>query len=304
MHGRYPARHMPVSATQFHTSPRGGGPFTGVIWAAPLVLYATDAAAWGLYTHVYFSQLLIWLIPVADPRFRDAIRRFPELCLAATCLPDVSLFSTTVRSPSLGMTHHWASVTRLLQDSQDDRERAMAMGYACHLLTDIVAHNYFVPAHRSIWFKAPLVAHASCEWAMDAHVGKHLFARPADLIGVHRAELVDYACRRLSFVPGRTRRALDYLHRGETALRGTRLPQAIYRASRLADRAVTARFNHYISETSERLRQIDRLVRGEVPTWLAEPPAVPPLSEARRGARHQRYLALLPADFFRDVRSR
>jgi hypothetical protein len=216
----------------------------------------------------------------------------------------MSLFSRTVGSAVLGTTHQWSSVARLLRDAQNDRERAMAMGYACHLLTDIVAHNHFVPTHRNIWFKTPIVAHVSCEWAMDAHIAKHLFMRPADLLGVHRAELIDFACRHLRFVPRLTRRALDYLHHGERALRGARVPQAVYRTSRVADRAVTARFNHYIRETSERLRQIDRLVLGEVPTWLAEPESVPPLSDALRVSRHQQYLALLPADFFRDVRPR
>jgi Zinc dependent phospholipase C len=274
------------------------------MWVAPLVLFSADAGAWGLYTHIYFTQLLIWLIPVADPRFRGAIRRFPELCLAATCLPDVSLFSRTVGSPALGTTHQWSSVSSLLRDAADDRERAMAMGYACHLLADVVAHNHFVPTHEDIWFRASMVTHASSEWAMDAHVAKHLFVRPADLIGIHRAELVDYACRRLHFVPHLTRRALGYLYRGESALRRARVPQAVYRASRWADRAVTARFNHYIRETSERLRQIDRLVRGEVPAWLAEPEWVPPAPDHPPGSRHQRSLALLPVDFFHDVRSR
>ena len=180
----------------------------------------------------------------------------------------------------------------------------MAMGYACHLLTDIVAHNHFVPTHEDIWFRASMVTHASSEWAMDAHVAKHLFVRPADLIGAHRAELVDYACRRLQFVPHLTQRALGYLYRGESALRRARVPQAVYRASCWADRAVTARFNHYIRETSERLRQIDRLVRGEVPAWLPEPETVVPAPDHPPGSRHQQYLALLPADFFRDVRSR
>ena len=70
-----------------HRGLPGAGRLIGVIWVAPLLLFSADAVAWGLYTHMYFTQLLIWLIPVADPRFRNAIRRFPELCLAATCLP-------------------------------------------------------------------------------------------------------------------------------------------------------------------------------------------------------------------------
>jgi hypothetical protein len=266
------------------------------------LVHAADAHAWGLYTHVYFTQLLIWLIPLADQRFRDAIRRFPELCLAATCLPDISLFSKPTRNPALATTHRWSAVARLLEDAVDDRERAMAIGYACHLMTDIVAHNYFVPTHENIWFRGRMLTHASAEWAMDAHIGRHLFVRPADLIGAHRAELTDYACRRLHFVPRVARGALGYLLRGESALRRSRLPQVVYRASCLADRAVTARFNHYIQETSGRLRQIDRLVRGEVPAWLPELESPSPRPEYPLPSRHQHYLALLPADFFRDVR--
>jgi hypothetical protein len=64
------------------------------------------------------------------------------------------------------------------------------------------------------------------------------------------------------------------------------------------------RFNHYVRETSERLRQIDRLIRGEVPAWLPEPGPRSPCPDAPRGSRHQQYLALLPRDFFRDVGSR
>ena len=274
------------------------------LWATPLLLFAGDACAWGLYTHVYFTQLLIWLIPVADPRFRGAITRFPELCLAATCLPDVALFSKAMRSPVLGTTHQWSSVMSLLRNATDDRERAMATGYACHLMTDIVAHNHFVPAHEDIWFRGRMLTHASAEWAMDAHVARHLFVQPADLIAEHGEELIDYASRRLHFVPDVGRRALGYLHRGESGLRRSGLHNMIYRASRRADRAVTARFNHYVRETSERLRQIDRLIHGEVPAWLPEPELRSPALESPRGSRHQQYLALLPRDFFRDVGSR
>ncbi len=275
-----------------------------LLWTTPLLLFAADASAWGLYTHVYFTQLLIWLIPVADPRFRNAIRRFPELCLAATCLPDVSLFSRAMRSPILGTTHQWSSVMSLLRNAADDRERAMAMGYACHLMTDIVAHNHFVPTHEDIWFRARMLTHASAEWAMDAHVAQHLFVHPAALIEAHGDALIDYGSKRLRFDPHVARRALGYLQRGESALRRTRVHQAVYRTSCWADRAVTMRFNHYVRETSERLRQIDRLIRGEVPAWLPEPGPRSPCPDAPRGSRHQQYLALLPRDFFRDVGSR
>ena len=274
---------------------------TPLLWTAPLLLYAADSHAWGLYTHMYFTQHLIWFVPLADPRFRRAIRRFPELCLAATCLPDVSLFSGWRGNAALCTTHRWSSVLRMLREARGDADRAMAMGYACHLMTDIVAHNYFVPTHERLWFRGRMLTHAAAEWAMDAHIAPHLLVRPATLIGTHRERLIDFAHRRLHFDHDTARRGLAYLARGESTLRFSRLPQLLYGASRRADCALTARFDDYISETAGRLRQIDRLICGEIPAWLPELAA--PVSSLTRaeGPRHEPVLALLPADFFCNV---
>ena len=92
----------------------------------PIALHSADALAWGLYTHVYFAQLLLWAVPLADPRFRRAVRRFPDLLLAGACLPDVSLFSGWVRSEPLAKTHQWVIAQRLLEDVRNDREAALA----------------------------------------------------------------------------------------------------------------------------------------------------------------------------------
>ena len=273
-----------------------------MLWAAPLLLYAADSHAWGLYTHMYFTQHLIWFVPLADPRFRRAIRRFPELCLAATCLPDVSLFSGWRGNAALGTTHQWSCVLRMLREARGDADRAMAMGYACHLMTDVVAHNYFVPTHERLWFRGRILTHAAAEWAMDAHVAPHLLVRPATLIGTHRERIVDFACRRLRVATETARRALGYLSRGESTLRRSRLPQLLYGASRRADRALTTRFDDYIRETAGRLRQIDRLICGEIPAWLPELEGSVPSCRVAEAPRNDPYLSLLPADFFCNAR--
>src|SRR5262245_190824 len=108
--------------------------FACLIWALPLAIYAGDALAWGLYTHVYFAQLLIFTIPLADGRFRHAIRRFPELLLAGACLPDTALFNRLARVPELRCTHQWSMARRMLAHSDDDEGRALSVGYASHLL--------------------------------------------------------------------------------------------------------------------------------------------------------------------------
>lgn len=267
----------------------------------PWLAYAADAYAWGLYTHLYFAQLLLWAVSLADARFRRALRRFPELCLAGACLPDVSSFSRLTRNTTLSTTHQWRSASGMLNVAATDQERAMALGYAGHLLTDIVAHNYFVPMHETRWLGAPILSHAACEWAMDAHVANQLYIHPQLLIARHGGVLASCAEVNLGCDGAAVRKALNCMQRGEQVLRRSRLPGFIYRVSRRLDGNVTARFDRYIRETSARLHQINRLIAGDTPVWLPEVTAAPQVHEHAHRAPSRHYSLLLPADFFHDV---
>jgi hypothetical protein len=239
-------------------------------WLAPLALFSEDAFAWGLCTHVYFSQLLIWAIPLTDARFRRAVARLPELMLAGACLPDLSLFGRCLGAPALSATHQWSAAQRLLAAADDDEARALALGYASHLLADIVAHNHFVPAHEQLWFDRPVVTHAASEWVMDAHIMPHLLARPAELMRRHRGRLVDYATQHLGCSRAESQRALGCLRHGEALLRASRLPQALRAGARVADARLGRRLDWYVTETAARLGQINRLIEGDAPVWHAE----------------------------------
>ena len=271
--------------------------YVRVVWLLPLAIYAGDAAAWGLYTHVYFAQLLIWAIPLADPRFRRAIRRFPELLLAGACLPDTALFSRYAAAPELATTHQWSVARRVLAAGTDDESRALGAGYSSHLLTDVIAHNHFVPAHERLWFDYPVLTHAACEWAMDAHVGPQLFVFPGDLLRRHRARLAHHAAQWLGCNEAAARRALRWLGNGETVLRATRTPLAVQRCACAIDSRISRRFDYYISETARRLRQIDRLIAGDMPAWSPDP-APPSPSERALLVRGIQQPLPLPQDLF------
>jgi hypothetical protein len=241
---------------------------------------------------MYFAQLLIWAIPLADTRFRRALARCPELFLAATCLPDISLFSGTMRTPETQTTHQWSVANRALREAQGDEERAMALGYAAHLLTDVVAHNQFVPMHQQMWLGPGIVTHAAAEWAMDAHVSRHLFFTPAALLSSHRRSLSAFAEERLTIPRPIARRALYFLLCGERFLRRSRVPHLIRGASRYVDRGLVERFDDYVRDTSQRLLQVNRLVAGDVPAWLPEIESEP------QSLRLERRATVLPNDLF------
>lgn len=239
-------------------------------WLAPLALFSEDALAWGLCTHIYFTQLLIWAIPIADPRFRRAVARLPGVLLAGACLPDVSLFGRHIGAAALDTTHQWSAARRLLAAAHDDETRALALGYASHLLADVIAHNHFVPAHEQLWLDRPVVTHAVSEWVMDAHIMPHLLVRPAELMARYGGRVAGYAAEQFGCGRAAAHRALGCLRRGEALLRACRLPQCLRAAARRMDAHLERRLDWYVAETAARLGQINRLIEGDAPVWHPE----------------------------------
>jgi len=272
---------------------------TALLWSVPVALFAGDALAWGLYTHVYFAQLLVWAVPLLDPVLRRAVRRFPQRMMAGACLPDLALVGSTARTHAFEASHRWETAHALLDAAHDDESRACAVGAISHLWVDIIAHNYFVPAHEQLWWNVPLLTHAASEWAMDRHIARHLLRPPAMLLQADDW-LVDYVAANFDCTPLASRRAIRQLAGAEALLRHSRLPGMLHGVGRLFDRKLTERFDYYIQEVTTRLPQINRVFAGEAPAWLAD---CPPVAVAReRIAAHAPELVAcrlpLPWDMF------
>jgi hypothetical protein len=272
---------------------------TALWWSVPALLFAGDALAWGLTTHVYFAQLLVWAVPLADPVLRRAVRRFPQRLMAGACLPDLALVGATARTRAFDASHRWETGHALLAAAHDDESRACAVGAMSHLWVDIIAHNHFVPAHEHLWWNVPMLTHAVAEWAMDRHVTRQLFRPPTPLLQADDW-LVDYVACNFACPSAASRRALRQLAGAERLLRQSRLPHVLHGVGRVLDRQLAARFDYYIQEVSLRLPQVNRVLAGEAPAWL---PDCPPMSVARkRIAAHAPELVAcrlpLPGDLF------
>jgi|GEM_PF-1352238 len=264
-----------------------------------LLLTSADANAWGLYTHVYFAQLLLWAIPLADPALRRLANRHPRLVMAGSCLPDVALTARSAGADALATSHRWPQLHALMEAARSDAEHAAVVGYASHLMADIIAHNHFVPAHERLWFESEITTHIAVEWAMDRHVDRHLFSRPAALLHSERDALAALMARAFEAHPDKVGQALATLAHGEHWLRTSRLHAGLYHAARFIDRRVQRRFNHYLGHTARRLGQLDRLLEGEMPGWTAE--VEPVAARARLVAAPRRLLRAclpLPEDLF------
>jgi hypothetical protein len=291
---------------------------TALLGSVPLLLFAGDALAWGLYTHVYFAQLLVWAVPLLDPELRRAVRRFPARLMAGACLPDLALVGSTARTRAFDASHRWETAHALLQAADDDETRACAVGAISHLWVDIIAHNHFVPAHEHLWWNVPMLTHAASEWAMDRHIARQLFHPQGVGRGCKAAEaatttlrppatllqaddwLVDFVSCNFGCTPAASRRAIRQLAGAERLLRQSRLPGMLHGMGRLLDRQLTARFDYYIQEVTQRLPQINRVLAGEAPAWLADCPPVA-VSRERIAAHAPELVACrmpLPGDLF------
>ncbi len=241
-------------------------------WLVPLALHCGDALAWGLATHLYFAQHLLWAVPLLDPKLRQAARRLPRLVLAGACLPDLVLVAGRRAARCFADSHDWTRARRLLACADSDEERAVSLGYASHLFVDVIAHNHFVPAHEAMWLKLPLMTHAVAEWVMDAHLARQLFARPEGVLPAERDCLVPYLGRHFGCPEGEAHRALMRLAAASRLLYGSRLHRGLRAAAGVLDRRLAARCDHYVAETAARLPQINRLLAGEAPNWRADLP--------------------------------
>lgn len=239
-------------------------------WLVPLLMFSADACAWGLYTHVHFAQLLLWAVPLTDARCRRAVAAFPRLVLAGACLPDLSLTGRHLGVTALDETHRWERVHEQVAGARDDAELALAIGFASHLLADVIAHNHFVPAHERLWANQSMRLHVAAEWAMDAHIARHLFVTPSLLLDQHRHESSAFVARHFGCRAEEVWHSARLLSKMDALLRASRLPQFSYRAMRMRDNRLPQRFNHYLRETAARMAQINRILAGEAPGWHAE----------------------------------
>lgn len=233
-------------------------------WWLPCCLYSVDANAWGLITHLYFAQSLLWAMPLLDPRLQNIIKRFPELVMAGACLPDLAIVSHRYQH-----THQWENAHQLMLAAQTDEETAIAIGYISHLYVDVIAHNHFVPAHEAKWFKNEVLTHIASEWAMDAHLAPLMNTSPRRLLLQHQTTIASFICVQFKCTKHETNIALQRLAFWDGLLRLVKLPHVIYGLVSALDKRVFKHFVYYVAKTQVAIADIGVVLNGDRP--LLEP---------------------------------
>ncbi len=226
-----------------------------------LALLAPDALAWGLQTHLHLAQAAL-LVPLADPALRAAVARFPRLVLAGACLPDLFLAGGALRTPAFRRAHRWSTLRRIAAAPRGDEDLALAAGYASHLVSDVVAHNFFVPEHEARLVNLPHATHALAEWAMDHHVGGQ--DRAAELL--REREVEGFVARAFRCEAALARRAIGFLAGADAFLRASPLP---WLCRRLVD---AASFDAWLTRAHRTLHGIEGALSGARADWVGLDP--------------------------------
>ena len=267
-------------SSALYANTRVNGYFKKSVWWLPVVLYSADANAWGLVTHLYFAQSLLWAMPLLDPRLQNAIKRFPQLVMAGACLPDLAVVSRKFKQ-----SHSWDNAHQLLRRAQNDEELALAIGYASHLYVDVIAHNHFVPAHEVMWSSRfnwlsklknaqpeqhSMLTHIASEWAMDAYLTPIMNTSPRKLLTENIALITPFIALQFQRSERSTLAALKRLAFWDGVLRRVKLPTIIFKFSGLLDRRIVPHFMYYIAETQVAVENIGTVLNGHKPAVEAE----------------------------------
>lgn len=240
------------------------------IWAIPLCLYALDANAWGLYTHIYFSQYLLLAVPLVGnkklhAKIRQAVEKFPKLVIAGACLPDLAIVSKNFNT-----THQWRISEQMLAAARTEQEIAIAVGYTSHLFVDVIAHNHFVPAHEAKWENKNILTHIASEWAMDAYVTKQLSHTPHQLIQQHLTVLTEFVAPVFKVPVETTRASLKRLAFLDQLLRISKLSSMLLWLLRINDVEFIKNLNYYLGKTEHALSYFHHALQGKRPNWEPE----------------------------------
>jgi len=236
-----------------------------------VLFYVPDAHAWGLQTHVFLAQYALAAVPLVDPELRAAAMRLPRLVLAGACLPDLAIVGQYfLGSAAFRRSHLWSTLRRIAASAHDDHHRALALGYATHLVSDVVAHNEFVPEHEARFGRTAMIGHLVSEWAMDRYLPHQV--RPAEALEEAGPHAVEFVARAFRCGEDFARRALAILTRGDRFLRASPAPVLCRAAVGLLMHNWERRFGLYLARTAQGLEAVETAFAGGFEDWTGLDP--------------------------------
>jgi hypothetical protein len=142
--------------------------------AFAILLWPSDAQAWGPLAHLNFSaQALANLGPI-PPSLQGLLGEFADDFLYGSLAADIVVGKNMARF--VHHCHNWKVGFHVLHEARGGAQKAVAWGFLAHLAADTVAHNYYVPWKTVTSFHKLRTKHAYWELRYDQRLDPGLSA--------------------------------------------------------------------------------------------------------------------------------
>lgn len=121
--------------------------------------------AWGPLTHIAIAGEIIKLIGAISIPAMEKILRFKNEFIFGNVYADVILAKNLVEYRE--HSHNWKTGISILKKAKTPEEQSFAYGYLCHLASDCIAHNYYVPKYLILSYKKLFMKHTYWEMRYD-----------------------------------------------------------------------------------------------------------------------------------------
>ncbi|MBI4410340.1 MAG: zinc dependent phospholipase C family protein [Gemmatimonadetes bacterium] len=150
--------------------------------AALVLLLLTPDAAWafGPATHIYLGQQLLDSLFLLPEAIGVLLRAYPQSFLYGKIAADISFAKKYV--PAGRHCHFWHVGEEIYHTADNERLRAVGLGYLCHLAADTVAHNVFIPRQLLLTSSTRALGHSYWEHRMDAALGEPFSAHAREIV--------------------------------------------------------------------------------------------------------------------------
>jgi hypothetical protein len=152
-----------------------------VLTALALLLLIPDTAwSFGPATHIFLGQQLLGALALLPEAMARLLRNHPLSFLYGSVAADISFAKKYV--PDGRHCHFWPVGEEIFDAAENERLRAVALGYLGHLAADTIAHNFFIPRQLLITSSTRALGHSYWEARLDAYVGEACAARAREVV--------------------------------------------------------------------------------------------------------------------------
>ncbi len=132
-----------------------------------IILMPRDAFAWGPVAHIDFSMQILAGAVALSPAIKRLLGRRTADFLYGSLAADAVIGKNFAKSAHTHC-HSWSVAKKLFKQAKNgEPAQAFILGYFCHLATDILAHNHFVPDRLVALYQAKGVGHLYWEARFD-----------------------------------------------------------------------------------------------------------------------------------------